>query len=177
MLFCFSFRMPPESDSAPHSKRHNTFLGCIGNIQFACDGTLTHNNDPVAHRQEFLHFGRNHNNGFPLGNQFIDQVVNLTFCANINASRRLVKDQNIAIAQKPLGNCYFCWFPPDRFITSCFTDGVFTITRSAISAATRISSFSFTTPWDVNFSQFGMAILSATDSFRASPNALRSSDI
>lgn len=76
--------MPPESDSAPHSKRHNTFLGCIGNIQFACDGTLTHNNDPVAHRQEFLHFGRNHNNGFPLGNQFIDQVVNLTFCANIN---------------------------------------------------------------------------------------------
>jgi hypothetical protein len=58
----------------------------------------------MAHAQNFRQFRRDHDDGFALLRQFIEQPVNLALCAYVDAARRLVKDQDVRVGGQPLAD-------------------------------------------------------------------------
>ena len=83
---------------------HNLLLGGFIRTQLTRDATFAHHNDAMAHPQDFRQFRGNHNNRFALLDQIIEQFVDFTFCTHINATCRLIKNEDVRIRRKPFAN-------------------------------------------------------------------------
>ena len=72
--------------------------------QDAGQPSLAHDRDAVAETQNFGQFRGDDDDGAPFGGEAVEQLVDLALGADIDAARRLVEDQDIAVAQQPLGD-------------------------------------------------------------------------
>src|SRR5450830_876310 len=83
---------------------HDFFLRGFGGGEFAGDAAFAHDQHAVAHAQHFWQLGRNHHDGLALFCEGVEQFVDFALGADVNATRRLIKKQDVAIAQQPLGD-------------------------------------------------------------------------
>src|SRR5262249_911809 len=60
-----------------------------------------HNQDSVAHADDFAQIARNEQNRFATRGQLVDECMNLGFGADIDAARRLIKNHHTGIAFEP----------------------------------------------------------------------------
>ena len=69
---------------------------------FAGEPALAHDGDPVAHAQDLRQLGRDHDDRLALGREVVQQLVDLVLRADVDAARRLVEDQDLAVPREPL---------------------------------------------------------------------------
>ena len=79
------------------------FLRKILASDFAGQEPLPEHKDPTTQVHHFRQFRGNHQDRNTLAGDFIQKMVDLGFCADINATCRFVDDQKVTGACKPLG--------------------------------------------------------------------------
>ena len=60
-----------------------------------------HDEDAVGHAEHFGQFGADHHDRFSLRGELVHEEVNLVFCADVDAARRFVENQHVAIPREP----------------------------------------------------------------------------
>src|SRR5690349_7331716 len=76
---------------------HDFCFGDLGALEQARHATLAHDHDAVAEPDHLLHLGRDDDDGFALGGERRDDVVDLLLGADIDAARRLVHDDDVGL--------------------------------------------------------------------------------
>ena len=66
--------------------------------------TLAHDDHAVGQAEQLRHVGGDHDDGLSFLRKLRHELVNFALRADINAARRLVEDQHVAVAQEPFGN-------------------------------------------------------------------------
>src|SRR5690606_40757927 len=66
------------------------------------DVSGAHRVDAVAHAEQLGQFGRDHQDAFALIDQFVDQLIDLVLGADVDASGRLVEDEQFRPGEDPL---------------------------------------------------------------------------
>src|SRR6218665_3416560 len=86
------------------AQRHgnDVFFAVLRGRQVATDTAVAHHHDAVAHADEFLVIAGNQHDRLALGGQGVDQGVNLGLGAHVDAPRRLVEDEDLALGMEPL---------------------------------------------------------------------------
>src|SRR5450830_196411 len=79
---------------------HDFFLRGFGGAEFAGDAAFAHDQHAVAHAQHFWQLGRNHHDGLALFCEGVEQFVDFALGADVNATRWLIKKQDVAVAQQ-----------------------------------------------------------------------------
>ena len=80
---------------------HDADLIGRGAVKKSGHATFVHDHDAITHAENLRHFGRNHEDSKTLASEFGDQPVDLRLGADIDAARRLVKDQDPRFGEKP----------------------------------------------------------------------------
>ena len=62
-----------------------------------------HDDDAVAHADEFGQLRRDHDDRLSLFDELLQQSIDFRFGAHVDAARRLVDDQDLGIGIEPLG--------------------------------------------------------------------------
>ena len=100
----------PEVRLYIHLVNHFTKYISLGQIalvvEFMYDLTFFHNQDPITQVEQFLNFIRSNNHRHLFFRKSAYYLVNLRLGANIYASGRLVKKDNLKLAGKPFSNNY-----------------------------------------------------------------------
>ncbi len=65
---------------------------------------LAHDDDAVAHAEDFGQFGRDHDDREALGDQFGHEVVHGGLGADVDALGRLVEDDHLGLGRQPFGD-------------------------------------------------------------------------
>ena len=92
--------IPPTADG----KGKNPFLRGVSDIfNLAADPPLVHNQDTVAHPEEFRQFGRDHDDGLAPGRQLVYQLVDFILGADVDPAGGFVKDNHLGIRLEPFG--------------------------------------------------------------------------
>jgi len=84
-------------------KGHDRFLRGSG-LHFAGNPAFTHDHDSVCQAQNLGQFRRNDNDRLAFVYQFADQLVDFAFGADIDATRWLIENQDVRIADQPFGD-------------------------------------------------------------------------
>src|SRR5450755_2500210 len=69
----------------------------------ADDPPRPHDHDAVANADQFLHFGRDHNDRPPLRGERRDELIDLFLSADVDATRWLIDDDNGRVSHHHLG--------------------------------------------------------------------------
>src|SRR3984957_6282502 len=81
--------------------RHQDFLRRLGARDFAGDAALAHRHDAIRHRENFRKLRRNDDDRDALLRHVDEEIVDLDFRANVDASRRFVDDENPGPQRQP----------------------------------------------------------------------------
>src|SRR5271166_718952 len=87
--------------SHPEEMFDERFLGSLAPVEHAGEPTSPHDADAVAHRNQFRHVGRHHDDAFARLRQLHHDAEDLGAGADVHALGRLVEDVNQAVDQKP----------------------------------------------------------------------------
>ena len=83
---------------------HHVFLGRAWHIgDFAGDSAFVHDDDAVAHAEDFRQFGADHEHGLALFGELVDQLINFVLGPDVDASGGFVEDDHLGVALEPLG--------------------------------------------------------------------------
>ena len=66
--------------------------------------TLAHDDHAVGQAEQLRHVGGDHDDGLAFLRKLGHQLVDLALRADVDAARRLVEDEHVAVAQEPFGN-------------------------------------------------------------------------
>ena len=66
--------------------------------------TLAHDDHAVGQAEQLRHIGGDHDDGLSFLCQLRHELVNFALRTDVDAARRLVEDQHVAVAQDPFGN-------------------------------------------------------------------------
>src|SRR5215210_53653 len=91
---------------------HNALLGRLSPRELAGDTALAHHQDAVSHREYFLQFGGNEQDGLTLLRQVVHEAVDLRLCPDIDAPRGLVQQQHVRLSGERLGDDYLLLVAP-----------------------------------------------------------------
>ena len=80
---------------------HDGLLAQLLPAQFAGNSALVHHQHAIAHTQYLFEIAGDHQHGYAVGNELIDECINLGPGADIDASGRLVENQHFRIAGQP----------------------------------------------------------------------------
>jgi len=86
---------------------HEGVLGEIGTLDFTSDGAIAQDEDAAAEAHDFGEFGGNGEQGDALAGEFIEEVVDLGFCTDIDTARGFIHDEDFALAGEPFGESDF----------------------------------------------------------------------
>src|SRR5579883_896777 len=87
------------------------FFRCIAAGKFAGDRAVAHNEDAVAHAEDFWQFRRDQEDRQALLSEAIDRSVHLCFGDNIDSSRRLIENQNFGFRHQRSAYDHFLLVP------------------------------------------------------------------
>src|SRR6218665_3172965 len=97
---------------------HDFGLGNFGAFEHAGQASLAHHHHAVAEANHLLHLRGNEDDGFALGGQRRDDVIDLLLGADIDAARRLIHDDDVGLALHGLAQHQLLLIatrePPDR---------------------------------------------------------------
>ena len=79
----------------------------LGGAQLADEAALVHHVDAVAHAEQLLHFGRDHNDRPPLRGECRDELIDLFLGADVDATRWLIDDDDGRVSHHHLGQQQF----------------------------------------------------------------------
>src|SRR5262245_37987494 len=85
-----------SGENAPLVEIHGLYL--------VLHAATRHNDDAMAHIHEFRELRRNNNHGRTLFGKPMYQAINLGLGADIDATRWLIKDQNVRIREHPFAD-------------------------------------------------------------------------
>lgn len=78
---------------------HDVLLRRVRDVRdLARDPALVHDENAIAHAHHLGQLRADHQNGFALGGQFIDQQINFIFGADVNAARRFIENDDFTVA-------------------------------------------------------------------------------
>ena len=80
---------------------HDPDLAGVLAFDDAGHAAFVHDEDAIAHAQNFRQLGGNHHDRHPLPGEFGDQPVDLRLGADIDAARRLVENENARLGHQP----------------------------------------------------------------------------
>ena len=89
--------------AALRGQMHDLLLRGAGG-QEAGQAALAHDGDAMADPQHFGKLRRDHDDCLAARRQIVQQPIDLAFRADVDAARRLVENQHVAVAQKPFGD-------------------------------------------------------------------------
>lgn len=93
---------PAYQHGSGDGQLHDLFLGGIANIgDFSGDSSLVHDEDTVAHTEDFGQFGADHKDGFSLLGEVVDEEVEFVFGADVDAAGGFVEDDDVAVTFEP----------------------------------------------------------------------------
>jgi hypothetical protein len=70
-------------------------------------GRARHDDDAVAHAEDFGEFGGDHDDGQALLGEVAHEAVDFGFCADVDALGGFVEDQDFGFGGEPTGECDF----------------------------------------------------------------------
>ena len=73
-------------------------------VDEAANLAAAHDHDAVGHADQLLDLGGDEQHGRALGDQLVDDLVDLVLGADVDAARRLVEDEDRRSAQQPFGD-------------------------------------------------------------------------
>ncbi len=82
---------------------HHGFLAQFLAAQLASQLPLVHDQNAIAHAEDFFQIAGNHQNGDAFGGEVVHQRVDFAARADIHAASRFVKDHDARLAGQPLG--------------------------------------------------------------------------
>ena len=80
---------------------HDFFRIGLRNFQISGDMPFAHHQHAVAHAENFRQFGGNQQDRLACGGQIVEQRVDFSLGADIDATRRLIDDQELRIGLQP----------------------------------------------------------------------------
>ena len=83
---------------------HDHFLRRLARRNVGGDPALPHDQHAVAHREHLGQVGGDHHDRHALPREIAEQRVDLGLCADVDAARRLVDDQELRLCRQPLGD-------------------------------------------------------------------------
>ena len=78
------------------------FLSRGSAVELGNDATFAHDQDAIAHAQHLGQLGRDHDDGRASRQQLVHQAIDLDFGADVDASRRLIEEEDVRLRQQPL---------------------------------------------------------------------------
>ena len=79
-------------------------FGGVGAIEQGCQPPLAHHRNAVGKRQRFVEIGSHENDAKPLRGEFAHQAEDFRLCSDVDASARLVHEQNLRFRQQRLAD-------------------------------------------------------------------------
>ena len=150
---------------------HDRFLGQVGSRELAGELALVHDQDAVAHAEDFFQVAGDHQDGDALLGELVHEGVDFALGADVDAARRLVEDEQRAASGSAIwrgrlsADCR-----RERWPTICAVLGVRTLKRSHIACASRCLAAGCTMPSRLNVAAIGMLMLCLTLSARIRPS-------
>src|SRR5208337_226830 len=80
---------------------HDPLLRRCFTIKYARHPALAHDHDSIRHSQELGHLGGDHHHALPSLRQVRDDRIDFVLRPDVDASRRLVQDQDVGLRQEP----------------------------------------------------------------------------
>src|SRR5579862_2937628 len=80
---------------------HDPLLRRVAGRQLARDPSFAHHDDAIAHPKDFGQFRRDHDDSLALLSERAQELVNFALGADVDAARRLVEKQHVAVALQP----------------------------------------------------------------------------
>ena len=81
----------------------NLFLGSLFPTHLLNDSAFTHDQDPIAHPQQFWWFRRDHQDTSSFGSNSVQQTVDFLFRSHIDPNCGFIEDQKIRLGEHPAG--------------------------------------------------------------------------
>ena len=77
-----------------------------------------HHRNPVAQAEQLGQIAADHQDRFGgravgVGDERVDQTIDLRLAADVDPARRFVEDQDVDVVMEETAIAIFCWFPPD----------------------------------------------------------------
>ena len=82
---------------------HDLLLGG-GAREFGNDGAVAHDEDAVGDLEELGEFGADHENGGAVAGKLVHEGEDFGFGGDVDAARGFVEEEDLRIAEKPLGD-------------------------------------------------------------------------
>ncbi len=83
---------------------HDVFLVRLGDVELGRLHPFAEHDDPVAHAEHLRKLGGDHDDGLALPDEAVHEFVYLGLRAHVDAARRLVEDEDLAVPHQPFGD-------------------------------------------------------------------------
>ena len=83
---------------------HDGLLGGLGPGELGGEAAFAEDEDPVGDGQELGQLAGGHDDGHPVLDEAADQGVDLGLGADVDASGRLVEEEELGVDQEPAGD-------------------------------------------------------------------------
>src|SRR5829696_13973 len=84
--------------SSSGGRGHHVLLRGFFSLELTGDAALSHDHDPVGHREDFFQLRGNEEAGFTLHGEVVYEAVDLRLCSHVDTSCRLIEEQDGRLA-------------------------------------------------------------------------------